>query len=157
MLGVRVWESGSAGTLNAGSQEELDGQNQQFYDSIMHPQKKSIPSVEDKSVPPTSTTNEEKSAENQDKQNQQFFESIMSPQNKADSSSDVPKIFHCPKCPHKTLTSHTLSWHMKIRHFFGQFFCPHCGSSKEYADELIAHMKEDGHPQDPGMSLVVTF
>ena len=85
-----------------------------------------------------------------DKHNQQFFEAIMKNNFKASSKvgTITQKLLRCEKCPHKTLTKHALEQHMKTRHFFGQFNCPQCGMNKEYADDLIAHMKSEGHIQN---------
>ena len=39
--------------------------------------------------------------------------------------------------------------HMKIKHFHGNFSCIQCGTKANYASELVQHMNEFVHTQDP--------
>ena len=57
--------------------------------------------------------------------------------------------FECPKCLKSFTTKESVLGHMKRLHFWGQFTCMHCGSNSDYADDLILHMKDKEHTQDP--------
>ena len=57
------------------------------------------------------------------------------------------ECYECPKCPAKKSNKNNLVFHMRRVHLWGQFSCAQCGTKAEYADDLLAHIKENDHTQ----------
>ena len=65
------------------------------------------------------------------------------------NNSKTPEIFSCPKCPAKKTPRANLQRHLENVHFRGQFRCMQCQTEAEYVDDLVAHVREEGHTPDP--------
>ena len=63
--------------------------------------------------------------------------------------------FECPKCQKSFTTKESVLGHLKRLHYWGQFRCMHCGAIFDYADDLILHMTEKEHNQDPSVNCPV--
>ena len=61
----------------------------------------------------------------------------------------------CPWCPKVFMSREQrnsragLKRHMKIHHFWGPFVCRQCGMSADFAPNLVKHMEEQLHMEDP--------
>ena len=67
----------------------------------------------------------------------------------AKCETDLPNVYKCPKCAKNIKRKDYFLTHIKTQHLFGHFSCLQCGTSTDYAGDLVEHMKENNHIQDP--------
>ena len=56
--------------------------------------------------------------------------------------------YECSKCPFKTQSSKMMK-HIRNQHFWGDFSCLQCGFKAKYVDDLLEHMEQNNHVNDP--------
>ena len=59
------------------------------------------------------------------------------------------RLVECPQCFKMYKRGKLYEAHLRFVHFFGKFECKQCGSSANYAADLIKHMNENSHTSDP--------
>ena len=65
-------------------------------------------------------------------------------------SGNAPKWRkRCPVCQE---VSTDIQWHKKRKHFWGAFYCPQCLLKTNFAKDLVEHMQETGHVEDPQLT-----
>ena len=70
--------------------------------------------------------------------------------NKTDASKTNIKVANkCPWCPSVFNFVGNFTRHKKVKHFWGQFMCRQCDSQAEFASDLVKHIKEQSHMEDP--------
>ena len=67
----------------------------------------------------------------------------------AEPKNNVKVSSKCPWCP--KVFEYTVNFirHKKVKHFWGQFMCRQCGRHDEFATDLVEHMEEQSHKEDP--------
>ena len=56
------------------------------------------------------------------------------------------------RCPFCQEVHTDMQWHKKRKHFFGVFHCPKCLMKASFAKELVDHMQETGHIEEPHLT-----
>ena len=63
----------------------------------------------------------------------------------------IPKARKCPYCQKLIKSVDSLNQHKKRKHKWGLFRCPKCDESAPFAMELMKHMLENNHGEEPNV------
>ena len=65
----------------------------------------------------------------------------------------LPKSRKCPYCQKLLKSMDSLTIHKKRTHLWGIFRCPKCNESVNFASDLMKHMLENNHGEDPNVKV----